>query len=30
MNSNWKPVSISFKNTDQAINDIQKALEESE
>lgn len=28
MNSNWKPVSISFKNTDTAFNDIKKALEE--
>lgn len=28
MNHNWKPVSISFKNTDTAFNDIQKALEE--
>ena len=28
MNSNWKPVSISFKTTEQAFNDIKKALEE--
>lgn len=28
MNSNWKPVSISFKNTETAFNDIKKALEE--
>lgn len=28
MDSNWKPVSISFKHTEQALNDIQKALEE--
>lgn len=28
MNSNWKPVSISFKDTDTAFNDIKKALEE--
>jgi len=28
MNSNWKPVSISFKTTDEAFNDIQKVLEE--
>jgi hypothetical protein len=28
MDGNWKPVSISFKNTEQAFADIQKALEE--
>lgn len=28
MDSNWKPVSISFKNTETAFNDIKKALEE--
>ena len=28
MNGNWKPVSLSFKNTEQAFNDIQKAIEE--
>ncbi|MFN3695520.1 MAG: hypothetical protein ACK4UV_10970 [Ignavibacterium sp.] len=28
MNSNWKPVSISFKDTETAFNDIKKALEE--
>jgi len=28
MNNNWKPVSISFKNTEQAFEDIKKALEE--
>jgi len=26
----WKPVSIQFKNTDQAFEDIKKALEESD
>lgn len=30
MDSQWKPVSISFKNTEQAIADIKKALEEVE
>jgi hypothetical protein len=25
---NWKPVSIQFKNTEQAFNDIKKAVEE--
>lgn len=29
MNNNWKPVSISFKTTDTAFNDIKKALEEA-
>jgi hypothetical protein len=28
MGSNWKPVSISFKTTEQALNDVKKALEE--
>jgi len=28
MNENWKPVSISFKNTTRAFEDIKKALEE--
>ncbi len=28
MNSNWKPVSISFKDTETAFKDIKKALEE--
>lgn len=28
MADNWKPVSISFKNTETAFNDISKALEE--
>jgi hypothetical protein len=28
MKNNWKPISISFKTTDQAFNDIKKALEE--
>ncbi|MFA3781582.1 hypothetical protein ABRY23_00795 [Melioribacteraceae bacterium 4301-Me] len=28
MDNNWKPVSISFKNTETAFNDIKKALEE--
>jgi hypothetical protein len=28
MDSNWKPVMISFKNRQQAFDDIQKALEE--
>lgn len=28
MTDNWRPVSISFKNTETAFNDIQKALEE--
>ncbi len=28
MESNWKPVSISFKTTETALNDIKKALEE--
>jgi hypothetical protein len=28
MNSNWKPVSISFKTTETAFNDIKKAIEE--
>lgn len=28
MNHNWKPVSISFKDTETAFNDIKKTLEE--
>jgi hypothetical protein len=28
MDSNWKPVSISFKTTETAFNDIKKAIEE--
>ena len=28
MNQNWKPVSISFKDTEAAFNDIKKTLEE--
>ena len=28
MDGHWKPVSIQFKNTDQAFDDIKKALEE--
>jgi hypothetical protein len=28
MGGNWKPVSISFKTTEQALNDVKKALEE--
>ena len=28
MGDNWKPVSISFKTTEQALNDVKKALEE--
>ncbi|GAK56659.1 hypothetical protein U27_03622 [Candidatus Vecturithrix granuli] len=27
---NWKPISVSFKNTDQAFNEIKQALEEVE
>lgn len=29
MSNNWKPVSISFKTTETAFNDIKKALEEA-
>lgn len=28
MGDNWKPVSLSFKTTEQAFNDIEQALEE--
>ncbi|MGQ9621485.1 MAG: hypothetical protein ACUVTX_10965, partial [Bacteroidales bacterium] len=28
MDHNWKPVSLSFKNTEQVINEIKQALEE--
>jgi len=30
MDRNWRPVSLSFKNTDQAFEDIKKALEEAQ
>jgi hypothetical protein len=30
MEGHWKPVSIQFKTTEQALNDIKKALEEVE